>query len=369
MLIAGEPSGDKNAQKLVQDLSKHDCEFYGMGGDKMQQSGVKLLEHIDKITVMGLFEVFFKLPFLYQTLFKLKRHLKQNPPDLLILIDFQTFNLKLAKTAKRLGIKTLFYIGPQVWAWREYRMKKLKKIIDNMAVIFPFELDFYQKHNMQVNFVGHPLLDKFSTKYGDKSADNAFLKRHNLHSDKKIISFFPGSRNSEIINHLPIFMQTIQQLDSNKYHFLLSCYKPNTQLQPIFDALPKHIIIEQDFQTMLNVSDFAVVASGTAVLESALAKTPMLVIAKVSKLNYFFYKRMIKTPFIAIVNIIVGRQIITELIQENANANNISAEIERILSTPVALEKMQNDFVELRQKLSVEPKQSLKSLVLSLLND
>lgn len=365
MLIAGEPSGEGHAARLVQNLSGQAYEFYGMGGDKMQQSGVKLLEHIDKITVMGVFEVLSNLPFLYQTLFKLKRHLKQNPPDLLILVDFQSFNLKLAKTAKRLGIKTLFYIGPQLWAWREYRVKKLKKIIDHLAVIFPFELDFYQKHNMKVTFVGHPLLDQNA----DNSGHPAFLKRHRLGSDKKIISFFPGSRSSEIINHLPIFKQTIQQLDSNKYHFLLSCYKNNNKLQPLFEALPKHVIIEQDFQTMLAVADFAVVASGTATLQSALAKTPMLMMVKVSKLSYFFYKKMIKTPFIAIVNIIAGQQIITELVQENATASNVATEIERVLSAPETLEKMQNDFIKLRQKLSTKPEQNLTSLVLSLLND
>ena len=371
MIIAGEPSGDGHGAKLVNSLQDEGCEFYGMGGKKMAQSGVKLLENIDKTSVMDFAELITKLPFLYKTLFQLKHSLKRNPPDLLILVDFQAFNFKLAKFAKKIGVKTLFYIGPQVWAWRTYRVKKLKKVIDYMAVIFPFEVDFYQKHNMQVSFVGHPLIESIQTQLNNQPNKAEFLAPYNLNPNKKIIGFLPGSRSSEIINHLPIFIETIKQLTlSNNYEFLLSRYQYNRKLAPYFDAVPKQVkIIDEDFYPMLLACDFVVAASGTASLEAALLKVPILVLAKTSNLSYFFYKRMIKIPFISIVNIILSKQIIIELIQNQANAKNICWQIERVLSNQTTREEMQLGFTQLWQKLSVKPNQNLKALVLKLLNN
>ncbi len=367
MIVAGEPSGDGHAAKLVTDLQNKDIEFYGMGGDKMQQSGVKLLENINKITVMGIFEVITKLPILYQTLFRLKHNLKKHPPVLLILVDFQFFNLKLAKFAKKLGIKTLFYIGPQIWAWRSYRIKKIKKIINNMAVIFPFEVEFYKKYNMKVNFVGHPLLDEIKN-YHNK---NEFYKKYHINNNKKIISFLPGSRNSEIINHLPIFLAVIKKLSiNNDYEFLISRYKNNIAIKNLFAKVPKQVkIIENDFHAMLSATDFAVIASGTAVLESALLKTPTLVVVKVAKLSYLIYKKMINTNFISMVNIILNKQAVTELIQEQFTIENICLEITQTLSNQNKLARMQQDFSTLTQSLKVKPDKKLKNLILELIDE
>jgi lipid-A-disaccharide synthase len=369
MIIAGEPSGDMHAAKLVANLENENFKFYGMGGHKMQEQGVFLVENIDKTAVMGIFEVINKLPYLYKILFKIIKLLKTNPPDLLILVDFQSFNLKLAKAAKKLNIKTLFYISPQVWAWRRYRVKKIKKTIENMAVIFPFEVDFYKNYGMTVNFVGHPLLEnKLDIKYNK----DEFLKIHQINNNKKIIALLPGSRYSEIILNMPIFLDTIVRL-GDKYQFLLSHYDANnSKLKKYFNNLPPQVkIIEKDFYSMLNASDFALVASGTATLECALLKTPMLVVAKVSSLSYLFYKRMIKIPFISIVNIIAGKKIVVELIQEQANVKNICFEIEDFLNdnTGIKYERMQNDFKDITKKLKASPECNLKQLVLKLLND
>lgn len=366
MLVAGEPSGDAHAARLVNDLSENPIKFYGMGGDKMQSAGVQLIKNINKMSVMGIFELITKLPYLYKILFKLKKTLKTHPPDLLILVDYQAFNLKLAKTAKKLNIKTLFYIGPQVWAWRSHRVEKIKKIIDHIAVIFPFEVDFYQKHQMSVTYVGHPLIN--SIKVQQNRFD--FLTSHNISPKKTVIAFLPGSRSSEIINHMPIFKSVILCLkDDPSLVFLVSKYhKNNPNLQPFFEDLPPQTtFVEQDFYEMINAADFAIVASGTATLETALLKTPMIMMVKVSAMSYAIYRRLVKIPFIAIVNIIAGKEVVPELIQESATVQNVLTQINGLLSDKHRAIEMQQGFDEVMDKLAVKPEETLPNLVIKLL--
>lgn len=374
MIVAGEPSGEAHAAKLVAELkaTNNSFEFFGMGGHLMKKEGVALIENIKNITVMGLFEVLTKLPFLYKTLFRLEKNLKTKKPDLLILVDFQAFNMKLAKRAKKLGIKTLFYIGPQVWAWRSYRVKKMRKVIDNMAVIFPFEVDFYKKHNLPATFVGHPLAGL--TTVAKESKDN-FLKKYGISADKKIVAFLPGSRSSEIANHLPIFQKVLENLinplvgKNPNIHCLVSRYDKEKCPQ-LFAQLPKEVsVIDGDFTTMIQVADFAVVASGTATLETAILNTPMCVIAKVSSLSYFIYSHLVKVKYIAMVNIIADKLCVKEFIQDEATPKNIINEINLCLNNEEKLEEMKRCYDEVKQKLNHKPDDSLVGLTLRVLNN
>jgi lipid-A-disaccharide synthase len=372
MIVAGEPSGEKHAAKLVSELKKtnQQFEFFGMGGRLMKEEGVELIEDIKNMAVMGIFEIITKLPFLYKTLFRLTKTLKTKKPDILILVDFQAFNLKLAKKAKKLGIKTLFYIGPQVWAWRSYRVKKMRKVIDNMAVIFPFEVDFYKKHNLTATYVGHPLAGLNLPADSDKQAKVDFLAKYNISEHKKIVTFLPGSRSSEIANHLPIYQQVLESLEKNtQVQCLVSRYDKNKHPE-LFKKLPKSaIIIDNDLTQMVKVADFAVVASGTATLETALLNTPMCVMARVSKLSYFIYSRLVKLKYIAMVNIIADKFCVKEFIQENATSENILNEINHCLDNKEILEEMRQCFETVRQKLNNKPEGTLVDLSLRILNE
>ena len=362
MIVAGEPSGDNHAARLVNQLP--DIKFFGMGGKAMQDAGVEIIQNIDQMSVMGLFELLTKLPFLYRVLFKLKRILSQRRPALIILVDYQAFNLKLAKIAKKLGIKTLFYIGPQVWAWRSYRVHKLSKIVDQMAVIFPFEVDFYQQHNMKATFVGHPLVEGIKLQAFD------FKEKYKI--NKTLIAFLPGSRSSEINKHMPIFRQVISQLENNEnLELVISRYKKeNPATNEQFSNLPNKVkIIDHDYYDMINAADLAVVASGTATLETALLKTPMIMIVKVANLSYLIYRKMVNVPFISIVNIIAGKKIVPELIQQDANAGNIVKHIENLLANNQAMAEMQQGFAMVAQKLAIKPQDSLANLVKKLLSE
>lgn len=375
MIVAGEPSGEAHAAKLVSQLkdTEYQFEFFGMGGNLMKKEGVALIEDIKNISVMGLFEILTKLPFLYKTLFRLGKTLKTKKPDLLILVDFQAFNMKLAKKAKKLGIKTLFYIGPQVWAWRSYRVKSMRKVIDNMAVIFPFEVDFYKKHNLLATFVGHPLAGL--TTVAKESKDD-FLIKHNISSDKnplvgkKIVAFLPGSRSSEIANHLPIYQKVLENLIENpNIHCLVSRYDKE-KCPKLFAQLPKEVsVIDGDFTTIIQVADFAVVASGTATLETAILNTPMCVIAKVSSLSYFIYSHLVKVKYIAMVNIIADKLCIKEFIQDEATPKNIINEVNLCLNNEEKLEEMKRCYDEVKQKLNHKPDDSLVGLTLRVLNN
>lgn len=354
MIIAGEASGDMHGASLVHEMLKIDSSlnFYGIGGNKLQEAGVKLLAHASEMAVVGLTEVIPKLGNILRIMNRMKKSMDEFNPDLVILIDYPDFNLRIAKAAHKRGIKVFYYISPQVWAWRKGRINQIKKSVNKMAVILPFEVETYRQKGFPVNYVGHPLLDLVKTKYSPQEARAKF----GLKEGRTTVALLPGSRFSEVINLLPemlrageILAQHIQDIQ-----FLL----------PLADTLEEKIITDiiSRYTLKVNVisghtydaiscSDLAIVASGTATLETALLGVPMVIIYKISSLTYFIGKFIVHVKNIGLANIIAGKTIVPELIQEDASGNRIAAEALDILTDAERKQEMIKELAAIRSKL------------------
>lgn len=336
MIIAGEASGDLHAAKLVSAIKAQqpEIEFFGIGGADMRAAGVQTLVDARDMAVVGLVEIWAHRKVIFGALRQMREILQRDPPDLLILVDYPEFNLRLAKTAKQLGLKVLYYISPQVWAWRQHRVKTIRKRVDHMAVVFPFEAEFYQRHNVPVTFVGHPLVDEVNA-----SAPREVLRREFLlNSNQPVVGLFPGSRHSEIKRLLPIILQAAQALRGRipDVQFLLPLAPTLTaaDLAPHLQGhadLPIKIIHGRTYD-VIAAADAIVTVSGTVTLEIALLGTPMVIINRVAALTYALVSRMIKIDYIGLCNIVAGKQIAPELIQQAATPANIAAELQHILT-------------------------------------
>lgn len=353
-IVAGEASGDLHAANLCRELLDMDdsIQMQGMGGKKMREAGVDVLFDASKLAVVGIVEVLFKYRMIKGVLNQIEAHIKQSPPDLLILVDYQEFNQKLAAYAKSLGIKVLFYIGPQVWAWRPKRVYKMARIVDQMAVIFPFEVELYKKANVPVEFTGHPLVDEIIP---DKTAQQA---RSALSLEEKTtVGLFPGSRAGEIERLLPIMLETASLL-RNKYpelQFVLplaSSVKREdlAKYGKELSALKVHLI-ENNTHDVIQACDSIVVASGTATLEIGLMGTPMAITHKVAALSYFILSRLVSISHIGLVNIVPGKEIVKEFIQHEAQAEKLAAETTRILEDKNYNQNIRNELSKLRELL------------------
>jgi len=354
MIIAGEASGDMHGASLVHEMLKIDSslKFYGIGGNKLQEVGVNLLAHSSEMAVMGLTEVIPKLGTILRIMNRMKKSMDEFNPDLVILIDYPDFNLRIAKAAYKRGIKVFYYISPQVWAWRKGRINQIKKLVNKMAVILPFEVETYRQKGFPVNYVGHPLLDLVKTEYSPQEARTKF----GLKEGKTTVALLPGSRFSEVNNLLPemlkageILAQHIQDIQ-----FLL----------PLADTIEEKIITDIISRYALKVniirgytydaiscSDLAIVASGTATLETALLGVPMVIIYKISSLTYFILKFIVNVKNIGLANIIAGKTIVPELIQEDASGNRIAAEALDILADAEKKMEMIKELAAVRSKL------------------
>ena len=372
MIIAGEASGDMHAAKLVREVKEKntDIMFYGIGGENMVKAGVDALVDSADLAVVGLFEVLAHWNTISSALKKMQHLLRTNPPDLLVLTDYPDFNLRLAKTAKECDVKVLFYISPQVWAWRQKRVFKIKKLVDMMAVVFPFEETFYKKYDVPVRFVGHPLVDEIHVSADQKTLRTEFL----LDDDKPVVGLFPGSRHSEIKRLLPIIVESAQQIAINK---------PNTQFViPVASTLKEEDIltsfegveldmriISQRSHDVMEVCDAVITVSGTVTLELALLKKPMVVINKISKLSYFFVSRMLKIKHIALCNIVAGKRVVPELIQNNATTTNISNTLLDLIDNDTKRSEIMSEFSTIEDKLTNKAtKTELSELLIGMLN-
>ena len=354
MIIAGEASGDMHGASLVHEMLKIDSslKFYGIGGNKLQEAGVKLHAHASEMSVVGITEVIPKLGTILRIMNRMKKSMDEFNPDLVILIDYPDFNLRIAKAAHKRGIKVFYYISPQVWAWRKGRINQIKKLVNKMAVILPFEVETYRQKGFPVNYVGHPLLDLVKTKYSPQEARTKF----GLKEGKTTVALLPGSRFSEVNNLLPemlrageILAQHIQDIQ-----FLL----------PLADTVEEKIITDiiSGYSLKVNIisghtydaiscSDLAIVASGTATLETALLGIPMIIIYKISSLTYFIGKFIVHVKNIGLANIIAGKTIVPELIQEDARGNRIAAEALDILTDAERKQEMIKELAAIRSKL------------------
>jgi lipid-A-disaccharide synthase len=368
MIVAGEASGDMHGASLVREMLKIDpaLNFYGIGGNKLQEAGVKLLANASTMAVVGLTEVISKLRSILKIMNMMKKSLDKYRPDLVILIDYPDFNLPLAKAAKKRGIKIFYYISPQVWAWRKSRINKIKRLVDKMAVILPFEVDTYAAKGFVVDYVGHPLLDLVKPSYSKQESRKMF----NLDESKTTIGLLPGSRQSEVIKLLPemlraaeILAQKIQNLQ-----FILplaDTLEEKTVGDIVSGFTIKVKVISGQTYDAVSCCDLAIVASGTATLETALLGVPMIIIYKISLLSYFIGKLVVNVKNIGLANIIAGKTVVPELIQGKANAQSIAAEAVAILTTVERKKEMMNELAEIRAKLG-KPGAAIRAAQLAL---
>ncbi|MEL4306626.1 lipid-A-disaccharide synthase [Joostella sp. CR20] len=348
-IISGEASGDLHASNLVKELAKIDtnASFRGWGGDLMQAAGVELVKHYKEQSFMGFFEVVTNLRKIFSNISFCKEDIEKFNPDVLIFIDYSGFNLRIAKWAKALNYRTFYYVSPQIWASREGRIEVIKRDIDEMFVILPFEKDFYEnKHNYPVNFVGHPLLDAIANR--NQITPNEFRKQHQL-DEREIIALLPGSRKQEITNMLSIMLSIVD--DFKTYQFVIAG-APSQEYSFYEQFIGKanvHFVTGKTYD-LLSVSTAALVTSGTATLETALFKVPEVVCYKGNWISYQIAKRIITLKYISLVNLIMDKEVVKELIQNELNTKNLKAELQKILN-PEVRERIFLDYFELEKKL------------------
>ena len=359
VIVAGEASGDAHAARLVAELKKLNAKlsFRGMGGDNLRKAGVDIFIDMTPLAVVGIVEVLLKYNFIKGELNKLKDNLRKDPPDLLILVDYQEFNQRLAAYAKSIGIKVLFYIGPQVWAWRPKRVYKMGKIVDHMAVILPFEKKLYDDADVPVTFTGHPLTDEV---VADKSKQQA---REELNIDNiTTVGLFPGSRSGEIKRVLPILLaaakiiKTEQAQNGNcQLQFLLPIASTinSEDLAPFNTELESLAVlyIHDEFYDVIQSCDIILTASGTATLEIGLLEVPMIIVYKVAALSYFILSKLVRIKHLGLVNIVPGKEIVKEFIQHRAIPKDIAAEALRLLNDKKYFDNMRHELSLIRQQL------------------
>ena len=353
-IIAGEASGDLHGSNLIKELKKQDAsiEIRCWGGDKMQKAGGDLVKHYSELAFMGFAEVFMNLRTIFRNLAFCKEDILQYNPDALILIDYPGFNLRIAKWAKlayrsgrQQGLKIIYYISPQVWAWKENRVKSMKQCIDKMLVILPFEKDYYKnKWDWDVEYVGHPLIEVIE--------NHKMLDFHTPLSDKSIIALLPGSRKQEILKKLPIMLEVSKSFPA--YQFIVA--KAPGASEEFYNELLKDYsnvsYVTNKTYDLLMQSKAALVTSGTATLETALFKVPEVVCYKGSYLSYQIGKRLINIKYISLVNLIMDKLVVKELIQNNFTVNAVKKELQELLTNEIRKEELQKDYAALTQILS-----------------
>ena len=355
MIIAGEASGDLHGADLASELMALDrsLSLSGIGGSGMAGAGVNLLYDISRLAVMGIVEVISRLQDVRSAMKSVESQFKTNRPDLLILIDYPGFNLELARRAKKHNIPVLYYISPKIWAWREGRITSIKKYIDRMAVILPFEKRFYRTHGIEVDFVGSPLLDQVHTTL----TSDEFKIQYKINPGATIIGIMPGSRKHEIAKLLPVFMQTALLLTKKIENciFLLPLASTLTEDDlnehgVMDDRLDIRIIKDKRYETMA-ACDAAMAASGTLTMELAILQVPMVVCYKISMLTHFLAKPFIKAEFASLVNLVAEKKIVPELLQQKATPENIYREILPLLLNRETRDAMKQELAHVGKQL------------------
>lgn len=354
VLVAGEASGDMHAANLVRELKKLQpgLHYSGMGGDNLRREGVSVLIDMKPLAVVGLVEVLAKYRLIKAALEQLKQHLDAYRPDLLILIDYQEFNQKLAAYAKSIGVPVLFYIGPQVWAWRPKRVFKMAKIVDRMAVIFPFEVPLYEKASVDVTFTGHPLVDEVHRDKNIRQARAALQM-----ADATTVGLFPGSRTGEIRKLMHVFIGAAKRLRTRFPDVQFVLPQAGTihdeDIAPCraeLDALNVRIIKGRSHD-VIQACDAIITASGTATLEIGLMEVPMAIVYRVSPITFHLLKPFVSVRHIGLVNIVAGREVVREFLQRDATAKKIADEIAHILTDNDYNAEMRRQLSGIREKL------------------
>lgn len=357
MIVAGEASGDLHGGALAEALLKRapSLQIVGFGGRAMRRAGVEILFDVSRLGVVGIFEVLLHLKSVWEA-YRLAVQTLKGGVDLLVLIDYPDFNLRLAKAAKRLGIPVIYYISPQIWAWRSGRIKMIAERIDLMLVIFPFEKQIYSEAGVPCEFVGHPLVDEVASVRLKSPSKTAYLEGIGFSPSGTTVGILPGSRRGEVLSLLPEMLQAMVLL-SKEFQSLqvLIPVAPSLSKEWIADLARPYSIpircVEGEFQEVLRAADVIAVASGSATLQAALAGTPMVIVYKLSPLTHWIARRLIHLNSIGLVNIVAGAPIVPELIQEEASAERIQAEVGRLLKDDRSSERMKQALKEVAERL------------------
>ncbi len=338
-VIAGEASGDMHAANLIQEMkSIHaDSEMVGWGGDRMKNEGVLIKKHISELAFMGFKEVILNLKTILHNFKSCKSQILEFKPDFILLVDYPGFNLRIAKWAKKKGIPVAYYISPQIWAWKQSRVFQIKENVTKMYSILPFEPEFYKKFGVEVEYCGHPLLDEIAR--FNQTIDNKFS------SVKPILAILPGSRKQEIERKLPIMLEAAKHF--TEHEIVVAC-APNLPMNYYEKYESKNIrFVQNETYRLLNNASLAIVTSGTATLETALFRVPQVVCYKSSKMSYFIARMLVKIKYISLVNLILNREVVCELIQNQCNTERIVQELQSIEVDSIKRKTMLKDYNQL----------------------
>jgi lipid-A-disaccharide synthase len=354
LIVAGEASGDLHGSSLIRELKNINSQFqfFGIGGDKMEKEGMELIYDIDKLSIMGFFEVLKNIRLIRDVMKTMAIAVEQRRPDLVVLIDYPGFNLRFAKEVKKRGIPIVYYISPQVWAWGGNRIKKMKGLIDKMIVIFPFELDLYKKFDIDCEFVGHPLLEVVRPILSKED----FQSKFDLRKNEVLLGLLPGSRWQEVERILPIMLESVEllrrRIKNLKVMLGLAPTLKKERVQTILNQFKSEVrIIENLTYDLIKHSDFLLVTSGTATLESAILGTPFLVLYKTSFWTYLFAKSLVSIPNIALANVVAGKKIVPEYIQSRAIPKDIAEEMYDILTNKQRYKSIENELSLVKEKI------------------
>ena len=353
MLVVGEASGDAHGARLVEALHRRDAalKVFGVAGEQLQRTDFEALISVAGLTGMGLVELAGNLQNLWRAYALLKRALKERRPSLLVLIDFPDFNLRLARLAKSLGIPVLYYVSPQIWAWRKGRVRQIARWVDHMAVIFPFEVAFYERHGVKASFVGHPLLEMVQV----NQSREAIFAKIGLDPAKPAIALLPGSRHGEVSRHLPVMRDAAVRL-RQEMDIQFFCVRASTiDAAEVASALRHPAlqmpVIEQDRYDAVHAADLVWTASGTATLEIALLNRPMIIMYRLSWLTYCLARLLVRVDHIGMVNLIAGERVVPELIQNDANPARLVAESRILLDNREVRSRITAKLSKLRERL------------------
>lgn len=352
VIVAGEASGDAHAGRMIKALKNQrpDIQVSGIGGDALREAGAEIFTDFSELAVMGLVEVLKRYRQIKAIFNQLVERLSKDKPDLLILVDYPGFNLKLAKKAHKLGIPVLYYISPKVWAWRPGRVKTIRRYVDHMAVLFPFEQALYEDAGVPVTCVGHPLVDAVKSELTSSEAK----RQLNINPEHRVLGLFPGSRRSEVESLLPVMLQTADRI--HQRHMDLEVLLPLAPgldmafLQPMLSQSKLDIkVVKGDFYDVTRSCDAIVAASGTVTLEIALMGVPHLLVYRVAPMSYRILKRLVKIPYVGLCNIVTDQNIITELLQDEVTVDNLDKQLTELLTNPQAknrAEKIRQQVLE-----------------------
>ena len=360
-IIAGEASGDLHGSNLMKELKKLDkeAEFRFCGGDLMQAQGGELIIHYSRMSFMGLVEILRNVRKIYENFRICKKDILENKPDALILIDYPGFNFRMATFAKKHGVRVYYYISPHLWAWKKGRIKTIKRYFDRLFVILPFEVEFFKKHNCEVDFVGNPVLDAVDDFISGNRADN-FRQNNNL-SGLPLVALLPGSRRQEIEKCLPEMLKAVRLYPGYQFVIAGAPSVNESVYRDLMNGLDVHIVQNQTYALLSNAYA-AVVTSGTATLETALFNVPEVVVYKLNELSLFIARRMVKIKFFSLVNLISGKAVVKELLQYNL-AEGIAGELQLLLSDGAYRKKMMDEFILVREKIGQHASQKTAKLI------